>query len=85
MDTKTSGASCCRQSHECIHAFLKLGLTENNPVIKPYDEVAWANLSDTKNIPVNVSLTLLHSLHIRLVELLKNVKRRRMATNCFSS
>ena len=57
-----------------MNAFIrfKLGLTEDNPTIKPYNESAWANLSDTKNLPVNISLTLLHSLHTRLVELLKN-------------
>src|SRR5690349_1187766 len=34
-----------------IHAYIrfKLALTENNPAIKPYDEVAWANLSDTQD------------------------------------
>jgi uncharacterized damage-inducible protein DinB len=52
----------------------KLGLTEDNPTIKPYDENAWAKLSDTKNVPINVSLTLTHTLHIRLVEVLKNIK-----------
>src|SRR5687768_10637681 len=45
-----------------MNAFIrfKLALTENNPVIKPYDEAAWANLSDTQSLPINVSLTLLH-------------------------
>ncbi|HMX81465.1 MAG TPA: putative metal-dependent hydrolase [Ferruginibacter sp.] len=53
----------------------KLGLTENNPTIKPYDENEWVKLADTQNLPVNVSLTLLHALHIRLHELLKNMSR----------
>ena len=52
----------------------KLGLTEDNPPIKPYDETKWAELSDVKNIPVNVSLTLLFALHTRWVEVLKNIK-----------
>ena len=43
----------------------KLGLTEDNPVIKPYDQEAWAKLSDTEKLPVNMSLTLLHALHAR--------------------
>jgi hypothetical protein len=41
------------------------------PSIKPYDEVAWANLADTQNLAVNVSLTLLHALHIRWIEVIK--------------
>jgi uncharacterized damage-inducible protein DinB len=61
-------------SHMNAYMRFKLGLTEDNPTIKPYDEKAWANLSDTKNIPINVSLTLLHTLHIRWVEILKNIK-----------
>ena len=58
-----------------MNAFIrfKLGLTEENPAIKPYDEGAWAKLSDTKNLPINISLTLLHALHTRWVEVLKNI------------
>jgi hypothetical protein len=51
----------------------KLALTEDKPVIKPYDEAAWAEMADTKNLPINISLTLLHSLHIRWYEILKNM------------
>ncbi len=52
-------------SHMNAYIRFKLGLTENNPTIKTYDEAAWAELSDTKNLPVNISLTLLHALHAR--------------------
>jgi uncharacterized damage-inducible protein DinB len=61
-------------SHMNAYIRFKLGLTEDNPTIKPYEEAEWAKLSDTKNIPINISLTLLHSLHIRWVEVLKNIK-----------
>lgn len=59
-----------------MNAFIrfKLGLTEDNPTIKPYDEQAWANLSDVKNIPINVSITLLYAVHARMLEVLKNIK-----------
>lgn len=60
-------------SHMNAYIRFKLGLTEDNPAIKPYDEAAWALMSDTKNLPINISLTLLHSLHIRLYEILKNM------------
>src|SRR3954468_10523419 len=48
-----------------MNAFIrfKLGLTEDNPTIKPYLEAAWAELADTTQVPINMSLTLLHSLH----------------------
>jgi uncharacterized damage-inducible protein DinB len=52
-------------SHMQAYTRLKLGLTEDNPTIRPYDEVAWAELSDNDEVPVNISLTLLHALHTR--------------------
>ncbi len=61
-------------SHMNAYTRFKLGLTENNPVIKPYDEVAWANLPDTKEVPINVSLTLLHALHNRWLGLLQHIE-----------
>jgi len=60
-------------SHMNAYIRFKLGLTEEKPVIKPYDEAAWAEMSDTQNLPINISLTLLHSLHYRWVEVLTNM------------
>lgn len=51
----------------------KLGLTEENPTIKPYDEAAWANLDDVDAVLINVSLTLLHGIHLRLVKTIENL------------
>ena len=50
-----------------MNAFIRfrLGLTESNPTIKPYDQDAWVKLADYKTVPINVSLTLLHGLHLR--------------------
>lgn len=58
-----------------MNAFIrfKLGLTENNPTIKPYDEAAWALLEDTNTTEINISLTLLHALHKRWVNLLISI------------
>ena len=60
-------------SHINAYCRFKLGLTEDNPTIKPYEEGLWAQLKDTQNLPVNVSLTLLHAVHIRWVEVLVNI------------
>ena len=52
-------------SHINAYIRFKLGFTEDNPTVKPYDQEAWANLSDTKELPINISITLLHALHKR--------------------
>ncbi|MHB1922420.1 MAG: YfiT family bacillithiol transferase [Chitinophagaceae bacterium] len=57
-------------SHMNAYIRFKLGLTELNPTIKPYQENLWANLPDSHSTPVNVSLTLLHALHLRWTNLL---------------
>jgi uncharacterized damage-inducible protein DinB len=62
-------------SHMNAYIRFKLGLTEENPSIKPYEEKAWAEMSDTKNIPINVSITLLYALHKRWSEILNNISR----------
>ena len=63
-------------SHMNAYIRFKLALTEDNPTIKPYEEAAWAELSDTKNLPVNISLTLLHALHTRWVEIMNNMSEQ---------
>jgi uncharacterized damage-inducible protein DinB len=60
-------------SHLNAYCRFKLGLTEDNPTIKPYNEKLWAELNDTHKTPINVSLTLLHALHTRWLEVLKNI------------
>lgn len=61
-------------SHMNAYIRFKLGLTEDNPTIKSYDEALWAEMMDTKIIPINVSITLLHALHKRWSVVLKNIK-----------
>jgi uncharacterized damage-inducible protein DinB len=58
-------------SHLNAYVRFKLALTEDAPTIKPYAEDRWAKLADTKATPVEVSLTLLDSLHDRWVRLLR--------------
>jgi hypothetical protein len=52
-------------SHMNAYIRVKLALTEDKPVIKPYDEAAWALLADTPHTPVEVSLALLEAVHTR--------------------
>jgi uncharacterized damage-inducible protein DinB len=60
-------------SHLNSYCRFKLALTEDEPLIKPYDEAAWAELKDSFDTPVEVSLSLLESLHFRWVILLKSI------------
>jgi hypothetical protein len=57
-------------SHMNAYIRFKLGLTEDNPTIKPYDQDTWVTLADS-TLPVAPSLDLLAALHTRLVALLR--------------
>jgi len=57
-------------SHLNSYIRFKLALTENKPIVKPYDQKLWAELADTKLVDVKVSLDLIKSLHIRWTTLL---------------
>jgi DinB family protein len=59
-------------SHMNSYIRFRLALTEQTPTIKPYDEVKWAELYDARTGPVEVSLQLLKSLHLRWVALLRS-------------
>src|SRR5580704_9578398 len=43
-------------SHMNGYIRFKLALTENEPTIKPYDEARWAELSDSIEMPPQVSI-----------------------------
>lgn len=60
-------------SHMNAYIRFRLALTENVPTIKPYDQELWANLTDARTAPVELSLTLLDSLHQRWVMLLRGL------------
>jgi len=49
----------------------KLGLTEDTPTIKTYEESEWAKLPDVRVTPVETSLALLDALHDRAMRLLE--------------
>ena len=46
-------------SHLNAYIRTRLALTEDNPVIKTYEEQLWAELPDAKTLPIKVSLTML--------------------------
>jgi len=57
-------------SHMNMIVRVKLALTEDTPVIKPYDETAWANLSDGNATDIRDSLNIITSVHTKLANLL---------------
>jgi len=59
-------------SHMNAYCRFKLGFTEDNPTIKTYEEKDWATTTDVQNLPVNISITILHALHQRWYEFLKH-------------
>lgn len=63
----------CAESHMNCYIRIKWALTENNPVIKPYDETLWSELPDNLNMPIQPTLLLLEGLHFRLAYIMKNL------------
>jgi hypothetical protein len=61
-------------SHLNAYVRLKLALTESTPTIKPYAEDKWAELADSRSTPIETSLALLESLHLRWVQLWRSLK-----------
>lgn len=60
-------------SHINAYTRFKLGLTELNPVIKPYFEKEWANLPDVHSEPIEISIQLLTALHQRWYSTIKDL------------
>lgn len=53
---------------------LKFTITEENPTIMGYDEQKWAETAEYTQLPVNISLTMLHTIHAKLHCLFSNLK-----------
>ncbi len=66
-------------SHMNAYIRFKLALTEENATVKSYDQALWAEMEDVKLLPVNISVTLLHALHARLYEAIKNLSPEQWA------
>lgn len=54
---------------------VKLALTEDEPTVKTYDEVLWAELGDMKG-PIESSVMLLDGLHRRWTDLMRSLTER---------
>ncbi len=63
----------CADSHCNSFIRFKLTLTEDSPTVKPYFEERWAELADSKIMPIESSLMLLEGIHSRWTFLLKNM------------
>jgi len=60
-------------SHANAYIRCKLALTEDWPTVKSYDEATWANLPDSRMLPIDISLELIEGLHGRWVALLESL------------
>lgn len=63
----------CADSHMNSLTRLKLALTEDQPIIKPYFEERWAELLDSKNMSIEPSLKMIEGIHERWTVVLKNL------------
>ena len=66
-------------SHMNAYIRFQLGLTEQEPTVKPYDEKAWAELPYARTAPVATSLALLEALHARWTAQLRDIADERWA------
>ncbi len=52
---------------------MKLVLTEDKPILKPYDQEKWAELPDTTRAPLEPSMEILRGVHERWSTLLESL------------
>ena len=60
-------------SHMVGFVRCKLVIAANDPTLPVYPQVEFSTSSDVVNVPINHSLTILHSLHARWFELMSSV------------
>lgn len=70
-------------SHLNAYCRFKLGLTETNPTIRTYEEKDWAMLNDVNKLPINISFTLLHALHLRWVAAIEDLSNEEWMKTIF--
>ena len=57
---------------QSLHRF-KLALTEDKPVIKPYNEALWAEHVDARTLPLDASFGIIAGTHARWVSLMQHM------------
>jgi DinB superfamily len=78
---KTEGWTIRQYIHHLADAHMngyvrmKLVATEDDPVLKGYDQVAWGEMRDCRAFPIQSSLAILRGLHSRWTDFLKNMPR----------
>ena len=68
----------CADSHINSFVRFKLALTEDLPIIKPYEEAKWAELIDGSSDSIKPSLQIVEGVHARWVLLLKTFKEEEL-------
>ena len=66
-------------SHMNSYLRFRWALTEIDPPVKGYDEARWAELTDARTGPVEMSLTLLDAIHVRWTALLRTLSEDDLA------
>jgi hypothetical protein len=69
----------CADSHMNAYIRFKLALTEETPVIKPYKQANWAELPESKTLPIQPSLTIIQGLHERWAIMLRSLDQKQWA------
>ncbi|RYG21748.1 MAG: putative metal-dependent hydrolase [Chitinophagaceae bacterium] len=54
-------------SHINAYTRVKLTLTEENPIVRPYNEEVWAELPEAKYGEIEMSIAIIKAIHYRLV------------------
>ena len=70
-------------SHVNFYVRLRLALTEDGPVVRPYREAAWAELPDARDGTPHDSVDLLDALHRRIIALLNALPETDFAREIF--
>ncbi len=60
-------------SHMNAYIRFKLALTEEDPVIRTYEESLWAEIPEARSAPVEISLALLEAVHARWIAGMKSI------------
>ena len=70
-------------SHVNSYVRFKWTLTEEEPVIKPYDESCWSELADATSTALDWSLQLLNGLHQRWCDMIDRLSDEQMQRGYF--